>query len=203
MSETAPGTPRQETDEGRRLVWWIVFGLVIAWSTFLFFFGPRTRTTDLGPPSLKKPLEPRRADYRWTLRTLDGQAVEFSRYRGQTVFLNLWATWCPPCVAELPSIDSLAANARLKGVAFVCVATNDSELAVRSFVKRQQMKVPVLVSVDPPPEPFLTEAIPATFVIGPDGRILSQEVGAAQWDLPEVVDFLESLVKSSGEEPRS
>lgn len=199
MNEPIAGTPRKDTDQERRLVWWILFGLVLAWCTFLYFFGPSTRTIDIQPPGLKTPLDPREADYRWTLATLDGQDVEFSRYRGKPVFLNLWASWCPPCVAEIPSIESLAANSRLKGVEFVCVAVGDTPEAVQAFVKRQQMKVPVLLAVDPPPGVFSTDGIPATFLIAPDGRIVSWEVGAAQWDDPAVVDFLETLAKSSAE----
>lgn len=201
MSEVrADGTGAGPAGE-RRVVWWVLFGLVIAWSTYLYFAGPRAGTGDLAAPRLGAPMPPRRADYRWTLAGLDGRPVELGRYRGKALFLNVWATWCPPCVAEMPSIDGLAANPRLKDVAFVCVAADDAE-SVRRFVERRKLKVPVLVAADPPPEPFDSEAIPATFIIAPDGTIVAEEVGASRWDDPSVVDLLESLARSAAPPPR-
>jgi thiol-disulfide isomerase/thioredoxin len=112
------------------------------------------------------------------------------------VFLNLWATWCPPCVAELPSIANLVRNARLKDVAFVCVTDEDAE-TVRQFLDRKQLNIPVLLTDDPPPPVFQTEGIPATFMIDPSGQVVLAEVGSAQWDDPSVVDRLEKLAQSA------
>ncbi len=67
------------------------------------------------------------ADYDWSLMDLDGQPVSFAKFKGKTVFLNIWATWCGPCVGEMPSIAKLARNPRLqdKNIEFVCVSTDD------------------------------------------------------------------------------
>src|SRR5205823_4576372 len=117
-------------------------------------------------------------------------------YRGKAVFLNVWATWCGPCVRELPAIANLAANPRLKDVAFVCVATDEDQDAVRRFLAQRKLNLPVLHAVGRPPEVFATPYIPATFLIAPDGRIVHVEQGSAQWDDPAVVDKLETLAKS-------
>src|SRR5205823_14965843 len=96
-----------------------------------------------------------------------------------------------------PAIDHLASNSRLKGVAFVCVATDDDPDAVRRFVHKHKLRMTVLRVAELPPGPFLTEGLPATFLIAPDGRIVVAHEGAAQWDDPVVVDYLEKLAKSS------
>ncbi|MEO6810506.1 MAG: TlpA disulfide reductase family protein [Isosphaeraceae bacterium] len=184
MTDT-PAPPRNRTP------WIVLSALVIAWCLYLVFFGPQ-RGGKLAPPDLKTPVVGRPADFAWTLKDLDGKSVDFASYRGKAVFLNLWATWCPPCVAELPSIANLARNARLKDVAFVCVTDEDAE-TVRRFLDQQQLNIPVLLSDGPPPPVFHTEGIPATFMIDPNGQIVLAEVGSAQWDAPSVVDRLEAL----------
>lgn len=200
MSTNVPETSKPTPERGPQRVWWILFVLVLAWSTYLYFLGPRVRPGDLPEPSLKRPMTPGQADFRWTLATLDGEHVEFSQFQGKPIFLNLWASWCPPCVAEMPSIEKLAANPRLRGVQFVCVAIGDTSKAVRDFVDRHKMKVPVFEAIDSPPGPFFTEGIPATFLIDAEGRIVSQELGPAQWDHPSAVDFLEALAKTPADE---
>jgi thiol-disulfide isomerase/thioredoxin len=179
----------------RRAMWWVLIALVAAWSAYLAVLGPRAGSGPLPEAPLKPPFHPKRAEFRWTLRDLDGKPVELDAYRGRTIVLNLWATWCPPCVAEMPSLESLASNGRLKDVAFLCVAVNDDPGAVRSFVESRSLKVPVLVADDAVPEPFLTQGIPATFIIAPSGAIVVERVGSARWDAPKVVEYLERLAK--------
>src|SRR4051812_49314453 len=95
----------------------VIPALLVAWIGYLYFFGPG-RGSQLGAPGL---VGDGQADYNWKLRDLAGNTVDFASFKGKPVFLNIWATWCPPCVAELPSIASLAANPRVEGVAFLCV----------------------------------------------------------------------------------
>jgi thiol-disulfide isomerase/thioredoxin len=188
MSEPGPKPPR---------TWFLVaVGLAVAWIIYLILFGPRSgHEGPLPLPALKRPVPPIVTDYRWVLRDLQDAPVPFEKYKGRVVFLNLWATWCPPCVAELPAIANLASNPRLKDVAFLCVSTDESPEAVRSFLQDKNWPMTILRATDVP-KAFATEAIPATFVIAPDGRVVAAEVGAAQWDDPSVVDFLEGLSKA-------
>ena len=67
---------------------------------------------------------------------LDDRPVHFSKFKGKPLFLNIWATWCGPCVQEMPSIARLAENPRLKGkgIQFVCISTDESSAAVRRFI---------------------------------------------------------------------
>ena len=99
----------------------------------------------------------------------------------------------------MPSIDKLARNPRLQGknIEFVCVSTDESTEAVRQYVAGKNWSMTIL-RTDKVPSVFYSDGIPATFVIAPDGRIAAFEVGAADWNEPHVVEFLEKLAAPPG-----
>ena len=139
-------------------------------------------------------LEPARArslkgwDYRMRLRTMDDQILDASTFRDRPLFLNFWATWCAPCVAELPSIERLVSRLEGTNVAFVCVSTEPLE-KVKAFAARKPLNVPFYVLVDEPPAVFDTRSIPATFIVK-DGDIVLQHIGAPRWDTEEIIQML-------------
>jgi thiol-disulfide isomerase/thioredoxin len=202
MSAHEP-TPASQTPRSAPTsrVWLIGAVLAAAWCVYLVLFGPKTKLGDLPQPILTPP-SGSLAEYRWDVTDLDGKAVDFANYRGKPMLLNVWATWCPPCVAELPSINNLAANDRLKGLPIVCVSVDDDRAAVSRFAEKNKMRMTVLHANGPPPSGFRTDGIPATFIIDGDGRVVVREVGAAQWDAPEVVDLLEKLLKQGAFKPK-
>jgi thiol-disulfide isomerase/thioredoxin len=181
-----------ELGEGR--IWWIlalIFGS--GWCLFLYCYGP---TVPLEPPVLDGTVLGRPADYDWTLHDLEGRPVSFAQFRGKPVFLNVWATDCPPCLEELPSIDRLARSPRLARVAFVGVSTDADAETVRRFLRGKDWPMTFLhAGPTGLPDVFTAEGggIPATYLIAPDGRIAASSVGASNWDDPSVVDFLERL----------
>jgi thiol-disulfide isomerase/thioredoxin len=173
---------------------WLYVGLafIAFWGLYLAFFGPLITSSDA--PRLDTPGRSGPAEYGWQLLDLDDAPVAFSRFQGKVVFLNVWATWCGPCVAELPSIAALAADPRLKDVAFVCASTDDSAATVKQFLAGKNWPMTFLRATDMPPV-FMTNGIPATFLIAPNGRVAAVEVGSAAWNDPSVVEFLEKLSK--------
>ena len=175
---------------------WLIIALVFLgfWVVYLTFFLPGNRRP-LEGSGIDLP-----ADYNWKLEDLSEQPVPFSRFKGKTVFLNIWATWCPPCVGEMPSIARLAENPRLKGknIEFVCVSRDDSTDTVVRFVRDKNWPMTVL-RAQSLPLVFLTEAIPATYIITPGGRIVAAEVGANDWDRTDVVAFLEKAAATKPE----
>jgi hypothetical protein len=98
----------------------------------------------------------------------------------------------------MPSIARLAQEPRLqgKGIEFVCVSVDDSPEMVRRFLEGRSWSMSFL-RAEQLPLMFHTEGIPATFLIAPDGRIAAFVEGAAEWDAPEVVGFLEKLAASA------
>lgn len=137
------------------------------------------------------------ADYSWKVEDLNGQPVDLATYKGRPVFLNVWATWCGPCLQEMPSIAKLAANPKLKDVAFLCVSVDDNVSAPKGFPERKGWPMTVLHASGPAPKAFATDGIPATFVIGRDGRIARKQIGSLDWDDPKVIGLLESLASGA------
>lgn len=131
----------------------------------------------------------------WTVKTLDGAEVNLAEHAsGKTLFLNFWATWCGPCVAELASIEKLHSQLG-SDMAFVCVS-NEQAATLKKFMDDRKLSIPVFVAHADPPRELNESAIPATFIIAPDGKILLKHVGGADWAHESVVAFLrEKLVR--------
>jgi thiol-disulfide isomerase/thioredoxin len=189
-----PLAPSSHANPQRARIWWFVgIGFVAFWMLSLAIFGPRP-SSPLENTGLSEP-----ATYDWSLFDLNDQPVSFTKFRGKTVFLNFWATWCGPCVGEMPSITKLARDPRLKdkNITVVCVSTDRSSEPVRIFFEGMAHWNMTLLRTDTIPPVFQTDGIPATFVIAADGRIAASVVGASNWNEPHVVEFLERLASSN------
>jgi thiol-disulfide isomerase/thioredoxin len=171
-----------------------LIAFLVFWIGYLVLLGPRLPMNTLEHSGSSQP-----AAYDWTLVDLKDETVSFSRFKGKTVFLNVWATWCGPCVQEMPSIARLAENPRLrdKGIEFVCVSVDDSSDTVRRFLEGRGWSM-TFFRAEKFPGVYQTEGIPATFIITPDGKIAASQVGSDQWDRSDVVAFLEKIAGSSG-----
>ncbi len=129
------------------------------------------------------------------LTTVDNKDIRLSDYRGKVVFLNFWATWCPPCRMELPSMEKL--SEKLKGRPFVVLAVNVDESNpdnVKSFVRQMDLTMPVLVDNGSASDKYRVNAIPTTFIIKKDGVIYSIVNGARSWDEQSYVDAFDKLI---------
>ena len=185
-----PGYESGSTPEARRsrVLLYVALGFVVFWFSYVTVFGPKKPAARLEDSGMSQP-----AEYDWTLLDLEGQPVSFAKYKGSTIFLNFWATWCGPCVREMPSIDSLARDPKLAGksIAFVCVSTDDDSESVKQFLKGKNLGMTFLrVQNGKVPPVYFSEAIPATFLIAPDGRIAATQVGSADWHEPRVIEML-------------
>ena len=133
------------------------------------------------------------------LTALDGKAVDLAAYRGKVVVLNFWATWCPPCVAEMPSLERLHRALGPEGLAVVTVSTDEDEAALRAFVGQYALTLPVLR--DPggrgPASQYHTTGYPETFVLDRAGLLLQHTVGPDEWDSPQRLDYFRGLLGSA------
>jgi len=131
----------------------------------------------------------------WTVQQLDGKEVNLEEEFGdRVVFLNLWATWCGPCVREMPSIEKL--YRRFKGrVAFACISNEKIE-TIREFRDKKGYSFPIYHIAGEPPVEFQGGAIPASFIISRERRIELKHIGSADWSHETVVGFLETLLNS-------
>jgi thiol-disulfide isomerase/thioredoxin len=134
------------------------------------------------------------ADYDWTVKSLAGQDFKMADTKGKVVFLNFWATWCPPCVAEMPTIQQLHEKLKDEGVVLVCIS-NEEASKVSRFVNEKGFTFPIYTIRGAPPAVFRTRGIPATFILSPDGKIAFRHIGSAKWDDDKSIDFIKGLMK--------
>ena len=116
------------------------------------------------------------------LADLEGKPHRLEAYRGKVVLVNFWATWCEPCRDEMPSIGKLRDS--LAGRPFVVLAVNlaESEARIRGFIERVPMNFPVLLDRDSAvAKAWQARILPASYLIGPDGRIRYSVLGEINW----------------------
>lgn len=134
---------------------------------------------------------------------LDGKKVGLGDYRGKVVFLNIWATWCPPCREEMPSMEKLYQE--LKGEDFEILAVSidtSGAKAVAPFAKEYRLSFPILLDPEGTIKPLYgITGVPESFIINKDGRIEKIVVGPLDWATPDVVRFFRNLIEKSGERP--
>ena len=150
------------------------------------------RAGGLSPPPL--PVERSLADFEWKLQSLDGEETSLAAFEGKVLFVNLWATWCGPCVVEMPSIQRLYEQFQQEDVAFVLVSDEPPDV-VEPFVQEKGWELPMYVSNDARPSVFESRGIPATFILDREGRIVFSHVGSARWDDETSVRFLNGLLE--------
>ena len=127
------------------------------------------------------------------LLTLAGQPTNLRALRGKVVFFNSWATWCPPCVAELPGIQALYEQVDTSKVAFVLVSFDQNPKRAQAFIRRKGYTVPVYFPAAPLPPAFDSPSIPTTILLTPDGRVAARHEGMADYDSPEFRAYLDRL----------
>lgn len=139
------------------------------------------------------------ADYSFNLQTLQGESVSLKSLKGKVVFMNFWATWCPPCVAEMPNIQSLYEKMPADQVAFVMVSLDDNPPKAGKFIAKKGFTFPVYMPAGPVPQAYASQVIPTTFVISPDGRVMARHDGMADYDNASFRDFLLKLAQRGGD----
>ena len=147
------------------------------------------------PPEIPEtsPIAPLRPAADWSLRDLSGKPFALRSQRGHVVFLNRWATWCGPCVAEMPGIQALYDSLRAEGVVFVLVS-DEAPAKVREFVAGRKFRVPVYLCEGKPPAAYQSRGIPATFILDRSGNVVIEHSGAAYWNSPRCRRYLRRLL---------
>lgn len=130
---------------------------------------------------------------------LDNSPLTLEPLRGKVVLLNFWATWCPPCREEIPSMMKLNQQMAGKPFQMVCVSVDEGgKQAVQKFFKESGFFLPTYL--DPSGQAaaaYGLTGVPETFVIDKNGVIAKKIIGGLDWASPEVVGFLEDLMKQS------
>lgn len=142
------------------------------------------------------------------LPRIDGDTVKLAALRGRPVVVNIWATWCPPCVREMPALQRVYERYRDEGLEVLAVAVDDLPGArkadgrivgpVSRFV--EEYGLTFTVAVDPTgttERRFGTEYLPTTVLIDREGRIRAREIGARAWDEEPFIDMIKALMEES------
>jgi thiol-disulfide isomerase/thioredoxin len=128
------------------------------------------------------------------LTSLAGKKVTLADYKGKYVFLNFWATWCPPCRQEMPSIQKMSDTLTGPDFSVLAVSVGEDLGTVSSFLKKTPYTFPIVL--DPRGENsvmFVGRGIPTTYILDRQGRAIAGTVGGRTWDGPESLDAFRSL----------
>jgi thiol-disulfide isomerase/thioredoxin len=132
--------------------------------------------------------------YAWTLKDLDGNDVPLAQFRGKTLFINTWATWCYYCKAEFPNIERLIDAMKDRNVVFLLVSPEEPEV-VKKWIAETKCKLPIYITPDGFPPTYEPGGFPTTFIVAPDGRMAFKHDGCAAWDGEKTKSFLAELAK--------
>lgn len=126
-----------------------------------------------------------------------GEEVTLADFKGKTVLLNLWATWCPPCIREMPALNELAKEFKDKNFIVLAIATGrQGREGADRFLKKR--KLTDLISYHDRNQNFLhlmdMDTLPVSFIIAPDGKMQGGVVGMTEWDTPEAKTVFRQLL---------
>jgi len=171
--------------------------LIIIPPTRMYLKTQFTRLT-MRPPSVSSndeniTLKP--ADYQFSLIDDKGRTINFDQLTNKVIFVNFWATWCPPCVAEMPDLQKLYDKYKDK-IVFIFI-TNEKRSTADKFLQKHDLYIPVYQLVNNEvPGLFYSNTIPATFIISKNGQIVLSRKGAAKWNSKSVTNMLDALLEN-------
>ena len=152
-----------------------------------------SRLISFSPSEVKLENRIQLSSYQWELQTLDGVEVDLAHSEEKVVVINFWATWCPPCVAEMPALQNLYDQFG-DTVEFYFVSSEEPDVLKR-FLHKKGYTIPVFVEKQTPPKQLQSRTLPTTFIISKSGEIVIHETGAADWDSEEVVALMHDLIR--------
>jgi len=138
------------------------------------------------------------------LQTLEGKPVRLEDYRGKVVLVNFWATWCGPCLEEMPAIGKL--REAFAGQAFEVLAVNfgEGETRIHRFLEKTPLAFPVLLDRDSAvAKAWKVRVLPASFLVGPDGRIRYSVIGEYDWTQDAARKAVAALLPPAATQPRA
>lgn len=130
--------------------------------------------------------------YDYFLETTDGDKIDFNDYKGKVILVNYWATWCPPCIAEMPSLQKLYNDYGDK-IEFVLIASDTPE-KVNTFIEKKGYTFPIYYEKSSVLPEFQTNSIPATYLINKKGEIVVSEKGAKNWNSDDTRKIIDELL---------
>lgn len=181
---------------------WALYGglfLILRYSGILSGISTFTHQALLTTGIMNAPVEAledeKKFDYNFALYDLHQRKIDVSGFKGKTIFLNLWATWCGPCRAEMPSIENLYKKVDRENIVFIMLSLDQKDpfTKVTRYVQEKEFTFPVYFPAGELPATLQVRSIPVTLVISPEGKTVYKHVGTANYDTDKFRSFLEGL----------
>lgn len=134
-----------------------------------------------------------------TVPGLDGKPINIKDFAGSYVVLNFWATWCPPCKAEMPSMETFYKTFKDKNLTIFAISTGEKPETVKAFIKANPHSFPIgLDSSGQLGAIFAGRGIPTTYIVDPEGKAVAGTIGGRDWMDKKTVEAFQKLLLSSG-----
>jgi peroxiredoxin len=197
--EMSDGSPSTETMSSERVTQGRSWGIILLWVAPLivvlgffayYWMAQPLPNTAVELPRLGQPV----ADF--SLLDLQGRTVSLSGLKGKVVFINVWATWCQPCIDEMPTIQRLHDQLQPRGLEVLTVSLDPlGAQIVDPFLKKYGLSFPVLLDVKSQIQKLYgTTGVPESFIIDKAGRLVEKVVGPRDWAHPNVLAMFERLM---------
>ena len=134
----------------------------------------------------------------FTLSDLDGEPVRLGDLKGKVVFLNFWATWCPPCIIEMPTMEKLHREFGDKGLVILAINKREGTQTVKAFVESHKFTFKTLL--DPKGKVsnrYYAWALPLTAIVNRRGEKMYTVIGYRDWDTPDAKEFFHQLLEEN------
>jgi thiol-disulfide isomerase/thioredoxin len=126
---------------------------------------------------------------------LEGSEFSLRDFKGKTLFINYWATWCNPCLAEMPSMVKLYEQYKdNEDIVFLYLSKESRDTIIDYIPKDEALAKLPLYKIITDDELFVTRGIPTTFIVDSSGEILVKDVGSATWDDQSVINYIDNIL---------
>lgn len=127
----------------------------------------------------------------FSIKDINGNVVNMQSLKGKKLFVNLWASWCPPCKREMPSIEKLYKSVDSNKVEFLMVSFDDKFEKAKNYISSSKLQLPIYYPVENPPVLFNVEGIPATFIFNESGELIKRIEGSDNYNTQEYRSLLQ------------
>lgn len=188
----------------------IEYGIIIAIFGGLYFTGLHTEVlgflqrgilaTGIMNPDLDKKDDPAviennpQADFSMKLINSKGEQVAMEELRGKVIFMNIWATWCPPCIAEMPGINKLYKDVDKENIAFIMLSVDQDFQKAIDYNNRKGYDFEIYEATGGMPQMYNSQSIPTTYVIDAEGNLVLTHMGMGDYNTKDFKEFLEEQI---------
>jgi thiol-disulfide isomerase/thioredoxin len=191
----------------------IEYSIILGVFSFLYFTGLHTEVlgfiqrgvlkTGIADPDIKndtileEPKQYPKANYSMKLIDSEGREFDMESLRGKVIFLNIWASWCPPCLAEMPGINNLYNQMDKNKVAFIMLSVDDDFAKALKLRKKKGYDFEIYQAPAVLPRLYYSQSIPTTYIVNSQGELVLKHDGMGDFDTKEFKVYMEGLVNKS------